>query len=152
MTRAFRPALTGPFAFVLLGLGLLSGSLAGCTTPRLEGIVVPGQMSVVAVVDNDDSRLEQVGIPGAHVLVTLTGNGQTLVDTTTDGQGRFSVSTSGSQLARGSVRVVVTADGYARVDKTTHLRSYTRSLYITMLRGPGSPSATPPAQAQEPKP
>lgn len=143
-----RPAPLGLMAPLLLLVGSL---LTGCSAPRLEGIVVPGQMAVVAVVDKDDSRMEQVGIPGAHVRVTLTGNGQTLVDTTTNEQGRFSIATRGQQLARGMVRVVVTAEGYARLDKTTHLRSYNRSLYLTMLRAPGyQPPDLPPASETPP--
>lgn len=133
MLQPYRPVLSGLLALLLL----VAAPLAGCAAPRLEGLVVPGALAVVAVIDKDDSRLEQTGIPGARVLVTLTGNGQTLVDTTTDSQGRFSIPTRGQQMARGTVRVVVTAEGYARLDKTTHLRSFNRSLYMTMLRAPG---------------
>ncbi len=113
------------FATVLL--------LTACAKPRLEGVVMPGPIGVVAVIDGDDTRLDQVGIPEARVRVSLTGNTRVLVDTTTDEEGRFSVPSSGDQMARGTVRVVVEADGYARVDKTVPLRSFYRSLYITMV-------------------
>ncbi|MEQ9095973.1 MAG: carboxypeptidase-like regulatory domain-containing protein [Phycisphaerales bacterium] len=115
-------------------LALTAIVLPGCQTPRLEGVVIPGPLGVVAVIDRDDTRLDQVGIPDAHVRVSLTGNGRTLVDTTTDEEGRFSVPTSGDQMARGTVRVIVEADGYARIDKTVPLRSFYRSLYITMVQ------------------
>lgn len=129
----------------LLGvLALAATLLTACTTPRLEGVVIPDRLSVVAVIDNDDARLAQVGIPGAHVRVRLTGNGRTLVDTHTDEEGRFSVPTSGSQMARGTVRVIVEAEGYSRVDKTVPLRSFYRSLYITMIQGPGQPRTVDP--------
>jgi hypothetical protein len=118
-------------------LALAFASLPGCSSPRLEGVVVPGPIGVVAVIDGDDTRLDQVGIPFAHVRVSLTGNGRTLIDTHTDEEGRFSVPTSGEQMARGTIRVVVEADGYARVDKTVPLRSFYRSLYIVMIQGPG---------------
>lgn len=122
----------------LLGvLALATTLLTACSTPRLEGVVIPGPIGVVAVIDRDDTRLDQVGIPFAHVRVSLTGNGRTLVDTETDEDGRFSVPTSGSQMARGTVRVIVEADGYSRVDKTVPLRTFGRSLYITMIQGPG---------------
>lgn len=111
--------------------------LTACAKPRLEGLVIPGPIGVVAVIDRDDTRLDQVGIPDAHVRVSLTGNGRTLVDTRTDEEGRFSVPTSGSKMARGTVRVIVEANGFARVDKTVPLRSFYRSLYITMVEGPG---------------
>lgn len=125
-------------ALLLFGAALLTALLAGCHTPRLEGVVIPGPLGVVAVIDRDDTRLDQVGIPDAHVRVSLTGNGRTLVDTRTDEDGRFSVPTSGDQMARGTVRVSVEAEGYARVDKTVPLRSFYRSLYITMVQMPGA--------------
>lgn len=112
--------------------------LPGCQTPRLEGVVIPGPLGVVAVIDRDDTRLDQVGIPDARVRVSLTGNGRMLVNTTTDEEGRFSVPTSGEQMARGTVRVIVEAEGYARIDKTVPLRSFGRSLYITMVQRSGS--------------
>ncbi|MEO1279363.1 MAG: carboxypeptidase-like regulatory domain-containing protein [Planctomycetota bacterium] len=108
-----------------LALGVLL--LTGCAKPRLEGVVIPGPIGVVAVIDGDDTRLDQVGIPEARVRVSLTGNRRTLVDTMTDEEGRFSVPTSGQNMARGTVRVIVEADGYARVDKTVPLRSFYRS-------------------------
>lgn len=115
--------------------------LPGCQTPRLEGVVVPGHLGVVAVIDSDDARLDQVGIPDARVRVRLTGNGRMLVDTTTDEEGRFSVPTSGEQMARGTVRVIVEADGYARIDRQVPLRSFYRSLYITMVERAGASHA-----------
>lgn len=130
MTTLTRASLLG-------ALSLCLTLLAACSTPRLEGVVIPGPIGVVAVIDRDDTRLDQVGIPGAHVRVALTGNGRTLVDTHTDEDGRFSVPTSGDQMARGTVRVIVEADGYSRIDKTVPLRSFYRSLYITMVQGPG---------------
>lgn len=134
--------MTNPARVLLLGVLMacalvLTGVLTGCAKPRLEGVVVPGPIGVVAVIEGDDTRLEQVGIPDAHVRVSLTGNGRTLVDTRTDDEGRFSVPTTGSNMARGTVRVIVEADGYARVDKTVPLRSFYRALYITMVEGPG---------------
>ncbi len=122
---------------VLGALALAIAILPGCQTPRLEGVVVPGPIGVVAVIDRDDTRLDQVGIPFAKVRVSLTGNGRMLIDTETDEEGRFSVPTSGDQMARGTVRVIVEADGYSRVDKTVPLRTFGRSLYITMIQGPG---------------
>ncbi|NRA56760.1 MAG: carboxypeptidase regulatory-like domain-containing protein [Phycisphaerales bacterium] len=119
-----------------LALGVLF--MTGCAKPRLEGVVIPGPIGVVAVIDGDDTRLDQVGIPEARVRVSLTGNRRTLVDTMTDEEGRFSVPTSGQNMARGTVRVIVEADGYARVDKTVPLRSFYRSLYITMVELHGS--------------
>lgn len=131
--------MTLPARVLLLSVvALATVVLPGCQTPRLEGVVIPGPLGVVAVIDGDDTRLDQVGIPDAHVRVSLTGNGRTLVDTTTDEDGRFSVPTSGNQMARGTVRVVVEVDGYARVDKTVPLRSFGRSLYITMVQVPGA--------------
>ncbi|OAB60577.1 hypothetical protein AY599_14920 [Leptolyngbya valderiana BDU 20041] len=134
-------------------LALTAIVLPGCQTPRLEGVVIPGPLGVVAVIDRDDTRLDQVGIPDAHVRVSLTGNGRTLVDTTTDEEGRFSVPTSGDQMARGTVRVIVEADGYARIDKTVPLRSFYRSLYITMVQrsdATRSDTASPDADSETP--
>ncbi len=125
-------------------LALMAFLLPACSTPRLEGVVIPGPIGVVAVIDRDDTRLDQVGIPDAHVRVTLTGNGRSLVDTRTDEDGRFSVPTKGNQMARGTVRVIVEAEGYSRVDKTVPLRSFYRSLYITMIQGPGQPRSVDP--------
>lgn len=145
--------MTTPARVLLLGaLALAMAILPACAKPRLEGVVIPGPLGVVAVIDNDDTRLDQAGVPGAHVRVSLTGNGRTLVDTTTDEDGRFSVPTSGSQMARGTVRVIVEADGYARIDKTVPLRSFYRSLYITMVEMPGATrrGAAAPGAADEP--
>ena len=134
--------MTNPARVTLMGaLAACALILAACTKPRLEGVVIPGPIGVVAVIDGDDTRLDQVGIPDAHVRVSLTGNGRTLVNTKTDENGRFSVPTTGENMARGMVRVVVEADGYARVDKTVPLRSFQRSLYITMVEGPGGRDA-----------
>ena len=129
--------MTTTARLLLIGL-FLAGvtALTACAKPRLEGLVIPGPIGVVAVIDSDDTRLDQVGIPGAHVRVSLTGNDRTLVDTTTDEEGRFSIPTTGDRMARGTVRVIVQAEGYARVDKTVPLRSFYRSLYITMVELP----------------
>ncbi|MEQ8317898.1 MAG: carboxypeptidase-like regulatory domain-containing protein [Phycisphaerales bacterium] len=128
-------------AILLSALAIAAVLLPGCQTPRLEGVVVPGRLGVVAVIDDDDARLDQVGIPDARVRVRLTGNGRMLVDTTTDEEGRFSVPTSGEQMARGTVRVIVEADGYARIDRQVPLRSFYRSLYITMVEHAGASRA-----------
>lgn len=131
--------MTTTLRLLLIGL-LLAGvtALTACAKPRLEGLVIPGPIGVVAVIDGDDTRLDQVGIPEARVRISLTGNRRTLVDTVTDEDGRFSVPTTGARMARGTIRVIVEADGYARVDKTVPLRSFYRSLYITMVEAPGS--------------
>jgi len=130
-TTNTRLMLLGVFAAVAV-------CLSACAKPRLEGLVIPGPIGVVAVIDGDDTRLDQVGIPDARVRISLTGNRRTLVDTTTDENGRFSVPTSGANMARGTVRVIVEATGYARIDKTVPLRSFYRSLYITMIEVPGA--------------
>ena len=131
--------MTNPARVLLLGLLLCCVILLpACAKPRLEGLVLPGPIGVVAVIDRDDARLDQVGVPDARVRVSLTSNRRTLVDVVTDDEGRFSVPTTGANMARGMVRVVVEADGYARVDKTVPLRSFYRSLYITMVEMPGS--------------
>ncbi|MEQ8843401.1 MAG: carboxypeptidase-like regulatory domain-containing protein [Phycisphaerales bacterium] len=130
--------MTNPARVLLLGVLMACAFvLTACNKPRLEGVVIPGPIGVVAVIDRDDTRLDQVGIPEARVRVSLTGNGRTLVDTVTDEEGRFSVPTTGSNMARGTVRVIVEADGFARVDRTVPLRSFYRSLYITMVEMPG---------------
>lgn len=130
---------TGIFRFTLTLTASLLGLVAlGCSAPTLEGMVIPGRAMFVAAVERDDPRWEEVGIPNARVRVTLVSNGLELADTTTDSQGRFKVKTRGELMARGTVRVVATADGFTRVDDTTPLRSFDKVLIVAMRPAPSS--------------
>jgi len=130
---------TGIFRITLTLAASLAGLVGvGCSAPTLEGMVIPGRATFVAAVGRDDPRWAEAGVPNAHVRVTLVSNGLELADTTTDSQGRFKVKTRGELMARGTVRVVATADGFARVDDTTPLRNFEKVLIVAMRPAPSS--------------
>lgn len=66
----------------------------GCSSYRLQGVVVAGEQSGIEVVDKDDPRLENFGIPGAAVEVVLDPERlrpRTVGKGGSDGDGRFAL-------------------------------------------------------------
>ena len=77
-------------ALFCVGVALV---LAGCHSYEMHGKVIAGADSAVLVVDRDDPRLDQPGIPGVVVRVTIDpdrGRGQT-TSGISDMDGRFTV-------------------------------------------------------------
>ncbi|MEO1007987.1 MAG: carboxypeptidase-like regulatory domain-containing protein [Planctomycetota bacterium] len=144
IARMLRPL---PALFVCIAAPLLA---AGCNTPKLDGLVIPGPTPFVAALNRDEPKTDTSGIPGAKVRVTLASSGQLIADTETDEFGRFSVDTPGERMARGAVRVVATADGYTRVSRTTSLQTFEKMLLISMTPLPGAGPASGDAPEGDP--
>ena len=108
----------------LLGLLLLAAllsalGLGGCAPVSVRGTVISGEISLIAVVDKNDPRLEQPGIPDAKVVVRQTGRAGAVVERSSNTDGVFSVPLEGTGALSSPMGMVVSADGYLRANEET---------------------------------
>lgn len=119
-------------------LGLLSGQ--GCTEYRLGGTVATGRLPAVLVVDDNDPRLNQFGIEGAVIELTLDptslrprplGAGQT------DGTGQFDIpiDQAGAGILDYQLGILCRLEGHQSVWKVVPMPSSKRRLLIIMAPG-----------------
>lgn len=141
-----RGRVLGLIACLALGLGL-----AGCSSPTLQGKVVEGVTPGVVVVDADDPMLDQPGLAGAMVDVTLDPGRMTAAEQgggISDAQGRFSVplSSFGVGMLEYDVQVRARLRGYAPVARTLPLPNLGRKRFLIVL----SPGGDAPARHPQP--
>lgn len=124
--------------WVCLGMALLA--LTGCQSYQLQGTVLPGNQSVVLVVAKDDPRLNQRGLDGATLQMTI--DPQSLSATMlpmdmTDPDGRFSipVSQTGAGFLEYQLEVLCRAEGHAPAVRTLPLPAANKRLLIIMAAG-----------------
>ena len=90
-------------------------TLTACGSTRYAGKVVPGSVGrPIIVSDNDDRINNNAGIPGLEVtLYNQSSSGHApsqIARTTTDDEGKFSISIPSAETPRGTVLVRVTGD------------------------------------------
>lgn len=133
---------------VAAAVALLAGAIScGCSAYSLQGVVVDGPMPGVAVVGQDDPRLQRGTLGGAVVEATLDPDGMRptrLGKAATDDAGRFAlpVSQSGAGFLEYKVMVLSRASGYQACFDTVKLPSSRQRLLITMT--PGRDTYRPP--------
>ncbi|MEM9167841.1 MAG: hypothetical protein AAGB48_12560 [Planctomycetota bacterium] len=86
--------------------------LSACSPIVIRGTVVPGEISVIAVVDADDPRLKQSGITDAKVTIRQTGRSGAVRQDTTGEFGRFAVPLDGTGALSRPMMVEAEANGY----------------------------------------
>jgi hypothetical protein len=128
----------------LLALATL---IAGCADYRLQGRVIAGDASYIAIVDADDPSLTQGrGLPGATVTITTdperlsreqAGSGVTRPD------GSFAVEFTepGGGFLLYDVGVRVTRPGYAPAELFLELPKSSRRLLVVLAPGREPPGA-----------
>ena len=86
--------MNGLTRLLLVGLLALSALLPACGSYKLQGRVVRGPSPQVAVVDADDPRLEEPGVPVASIQLALDPrslNRKSLPGGHSDADGRFAI-------------------------------------------------------------
>ncbi|MGP1272656.1 MAG: hypothetical protein ACTS22_04930 [Phycisphaerales bacterium] len=96
----------------LLGVVLLCS--VGCAPVSIRGTVIEGEISLIAVVDKSDPRLNQPGLGDAVVVVQQTGRSGAVVERDARGDGRFYVPLKGTGALSAPMGVEVRAPGYVR--------------------------------------
>jgi hypothetical protein len=116
---------------------LLAAALGGCTSARIQGKVVVGDVSFMAIVESDDSRLEAEGIEG--VTLYMTGGDEQEVSATgySGPTGEFDVGLPWRPGALGPVDVLAEKDGYLRA-KGTAAGIAGKRLLVILKRRPGA--------------
>ena len=127
---------------LMIGCGLLLVALeaGGCSPYQIEGLVVPGRMSEVLVLDADDQRLDGQGLEGVSVELTLEPKSMSpkpLKTVVTDGEGRFVVPVDklGGGVLEYEVAVHCSIEGFQTAYQTLQLPWRGKRLLITMAVG-----------------
>ncbi len=117
-------------------------ALAGCKPYEIVGIVVParGEPAGVRVVGQSDARLEQTGIPGANVQLTLdpdTLRPIRLGSVTADDQGRFRmpVDETGAGFLEYELGIYARARGFSPTLGQLRLPGASKRLVVIMEPG-----------------
>jgi hypothetical protein len=127
-----------------LALGLIGLALTGCASYELRGKVIRGDASRVELVEADDQRLEQRGLGGAKVLVTLDpqsldneriGAGQS------GGRGGFAlpVDVLGPGFLQHEVQIAVVKSDYETAARIMSLPPKKKRVLITLSPGRSTP-------------
>lgn len=116
--------------------------LAGCQGYRLEGKVVSGLTSSVVMVDKNDPRLNEPGLQGVLVDVTIEPNElrpKNIGADVTDGDGFFGlpVRETGAGLLEYDASVVATRKGYKTLFWEFRLPPSNQRMLIIMEEGRG---------------
>ncbi len=112
----------------------------GCSTYKLKGVVVSGKVQSIEVVDDDDERLQSMGIPDAAVSAIIDPREmrpQILPQAITDEKGRFTipVEANGAGFLEYDVNIVGQAGGFAPTNKTIQLPWSSKRVLITLVPG-----------------
>ena len=109
--------------------------MQACAPVTIRGTVVPGEISLIAVVHKDDARLDMPGIPDAKVIVRQTGQAGAVVERKASDTGRFSVPLKGTGALSRPMMVEVFADGYLQAREET-MPTPTKSERLLVLMKP----------------
>ena len=132
-----RQIATRRFSFFVVCFALLSG---GCSEYRLRGIVIAGDVQRVLVVDDTDPSLEQHGLSGAVIDLTLDPRSlspKPLPSGMTDAQGRFNIpiDVAGASLLNYELSLMCSLQGYGCTYQEIQKPAGNRRLVIVMVRG-----------------
>ncbi|MEX0654215.1 MAG: hypothetical protein WD534_18405 [Phycisphaeraceae bacterium] len=122
--------------------------LAGCSGYQLQGKVIEGPESGVFIVSEDDPRLDEPGLRGARVALTLDADrlsAKHVGDGESDLDGAFTVSVDefGAGFLEHDVEVLVRLAGYAPAVRTIRLPGSSRRVLVTLAEGEDELSPRP---------
>lgn len=134
-----------PHLLLIILLGFLSGQ--GCTEYRLSGTVATGRLPAVLVVDNDDPRLNQLGVEGAVIELTLDPRSlrpRSLGAGQTDGTGQFDIpiDQAGAGVLDYQLGILCRLEGHQSIWQIVPMPSTKRRLLIMMAPGHNRHSPT----------
>lgn len=117
--------------------------MAGCGTYQLQGKTVPGPVSAVYLVDRDDPRLDQPGLPGATVSLTLDPDrlsAKHVGEYKTDPDGRFAIEVKelGAGVLEYDVRLDAHLAGHGAAVENFRLPSRNKRVLVMLGEGEGS--------------
>jgi hypothetical protein len=113
----------------------------GCSTYKLQGVVVSGKVQSIEVVDSDDERLNSMGIPDASVSGILDPREmrpKLLQQAITDEKGRFVIpidAAGAGSFQEYDINLAAQAAGFAATTKTIQLPWASKRLLITVVPG-----------------
>jgi predicted small secreted protein len=114
--------------------------LSACSTMKVVGRVVTGEISHVGVVDGSDSRLKTNGLDGIEVTISQAsggGSNSMIGRAVTTGGGHFSIKVDASAWPTDRVQVRATGDFYATARGLVFLPRDGQQLLILMERTAG---------------
>lgn len=126
----------------MLALLAFGAALTGCSSGgyQLQGKVIEGDISFIAVVNSDDPRLEEQGVSG--VSVTLVSdpnklNRETLGEAISQVDGSFSIGVGlvGAGFFQYDAGVNASRDGYERASSQFNLPPSGKRVLIMMRKG-----------------
>ena len=122
---------------LLLATAAWSG---GCSPYQIEGLVVPGAVGEVLLLDDNDQRLRMAGIAGAAVDLTIDPSSmrpKLIGKFATDEDGRFTIPVDalGAGLLEYEVAVTCSAQGHQTVYQTMQMPARRKRLLVVMVPG-----------------
>jgi hypothetical protein len=136
-----------PSAILAAPLLLIVPLLVGCDY-EIQGLVVPGAVSEVQVVSQDDPRLNQAGLVHAQVIGTIDPDALTAErqhPAVTDEKGQFSIpiTSSGAGILEYKLGIYARHTGYSPTEDTINLPSTRKRLLIVLAPGEDRPAPPP---------
>jgi hypothetical protein len=125
---------------MLAGALLLLAALAGCAPYTLQGKVIEGDITFIAIVDADDPRLEGPGLANAEVRLQTDPqriNREVVGTTISSGDGTFSIPFSeiGAGVLLYDVGLQVRRGGYQRAEQMFRLPPSDRRVLVILCPG-----------------
>ena len=115
-------------------------AVGGCAKYRLQGVVVIGDAGAVLVVDHDDPRLDQIGLSGAVLDLTMDPNSlrpTSFGPSMTDERGRFDITIDqlGAGFLEYELGILCRLNGYRSLSQNLPMPSSRRWLLVMMTKG-----------------
>lgn len=137
----------------LLALSLATITLTACGggSGRMQGHVVEGPVSVVAIVESKDERLKQPGIADVKLEIRAVNSmgSRTMADGVSASDGSFELGLGSEETLTEQLRLTAKRDGYVTTQGVTFIPGNGRELLVVMKRSdrqtPGTQDAQTPA-------
>ena len=129
--------VTRYFSYLVICFAMLP---VGCSEYRLRGIVISGDVQRVLVVDDTNPSLEQGGLIGAVIDLTLDPRSlkpRPLLSGMTDAQGRFDIPIDvvGAGLLEYELSLMCSLKGYGCTYQEIQKPAGNRRLVVVMVKG-----------------
>lgn len=136
---------------LLLSLASITLTACGGGSGRMQGRVVEGPVSVVAIVESKDERLKQPGVAGVAIEVRAVNSmgSRTMADGVSGSDGSFEVALGSEETLTEQLRLTAKREGYVSTQGVTFIPGKGRELLVVMKRSdrqtPGTKDAQTPA-------
>ena len=122
--------------------------LVGCTGYTLQGRVLSGPVTAVRVVDADDPRLEDPGLAGAVIDLTLDPGSLARISVPpsiagSDGSFAIPIDQFGAGLLEYDVSIVVRCEGHESAAQVLRLPLAQKRMLVWLAAGPDTRSQRP---------